>query len=179
MKKFALILLVSAAPSFARVLTFVPLNFDEFVSKMIPEKEQKLFKGFYSEFKNKMAKEKEKLQIKTRHYIHSKAFASLEENHAVWSAEVNEFLTDRRFLDESYDYLNPQKTSVGAGRCILRTRGLSAADLEKYQRIATRKFYLRPKQIFVLLRRIRSRHQIAMFLDLGKAFFGINPNRYG
>src|SRR3989304_6415253 len=103
MKKFTLILLISAAPCMARVLTLIPSNFDEFVSKMVPEKEQKLFQGYYAQLENNIAKEKEESQRSTHYYIHSKALASLEEKHAVWGSEVNHFLTDLRFLDASYD----------------------------------------------------------------------------
>jgi len=81
-------------------------------------------------------------------------------------------------VNESYDYLNSQKTSVGTGKCILRTKQLNSTTLEEYQRIAIRRFYLRPRQILTILSRIRSRYQIAALWDLARAFMGVNPKSY-
>ena len=74
--------------------------------------------------------------------------------------------------------MNSQKTSIGKGRPILRTKELNTEELKRYQRIATRKFYLRPKQVIRILKKIETIHQLMLLADLIKGFFKINPKPY-
>lgn len=61
---------------------------------------------------------------------------------------------------------------------VLRTKALSNKDLLRYQRLALKKFYLRPKQILRLLIRSRTRHQLFCLFDLVKGFFNLRIKYY-
>ncbi len=86
-----------------RVLTFVAATFDDFVTRTVPEKDQGLFCGYYTELKDKLDKETTEKQKQTRSYLYNRGLTLLEENHHVWSEEIKLFLTDLRFLDETFD----------------------------------------------------------------------------
>jgi len=78
------------------------------------------------------------------------------------SPAFNNWLGSRRVGDIDWD-------KHDCLTAVVRLRGVSGKELEKLQKVALRKFYLRPRSLFKLLVRLRPREVLTLFMS---RFFG-------
>src|SRR5690242_15780127 len=85
------------------VLTFIPADFEHFVTGNVTSQGQYNFRRYYEKLSKNMASEPLDQQRSTRHYFSEKALAALDSQHHAWYEQVNNFLTDITYLDQVYD----------------------------------------------------------------------------